>query len=30
LTDRPYDEWADDALRMWPTFSDAVLAEASA
>ena len=30
LTDRPYDEWADDALRMWPTFSDSALAEASA
>lgn len=29
LTDRPYDEWADEALRIWPTFSDAVLAEAS-
>jgi CubicO group peptidase (beta-lactamase class C family) len=30
LTDRPYDEWADVALTMWPAFSDAVLAEASA
>ena len=30
LTDRPYDEWADEALRMWPPFSDAVLAEVSA
>jgi CubicO group peptidase (beta-lactamase class C family) len=30
LTDRPYDEWADEALKMWPSFSDAVLAEASA
>lgn len=27
LTDRPFDEWADEALRMWPRFSDAVLAE---
>ena len=27
LTDRPFDEWADEALR-WPRFSDAVLAEA--
>jgi hypothetical protein len=30
LTDRAFDEWADQALSMWPTFSDAVLAEASA
>ena len=29
LTDRPFDEWADEALRMWPEFSDAVLAEAA-
>ena len=28
LTDRPFDEWRDDALRCWPEFSDAVLAEA--
>lgn len=27
LTDRPFDEWRDDALRMWPEFSDAVIAE---
>lgn len=26
LTDRPFDEWRDDALRLWPEFSDAVLA----
>lgn len=30
LTDRPFDEWAEQALRAWPDFSDAVLAEASA
>ncbi len=30
LTDRPYDEWAEEALTMWPAFSDAILAEASA
>ena len=30
LTDRPFDEWAEQALLLWPTFSDAVLAEASA
>lgn len=30
LTDRPFDEWAEDALQLWPAFSDAVLAEASA
>jgi CubicO group peptidase (beta-lactamase class C family) len=30
LTDRAFDEWADAALRMWPEFSDAVLAEATA
>jgi CubicO group peptidase (beta-lactamase class C family) len=30
LTDRPFDEWADEALRVWPQFSDAVLAEARA
>ena len=29
LTDRPFDDWADDALRAWPRFSDAVLAEAA-
>ncbi|MCB0997669.1 MAG: beta-lactamase family protein [Acidimicrobiales bacterium] len=27
LTDRPFDEWADEALRVWPTFSDAVVDE---
>ena len=30
LTDRPFDEWADEALRAWPALSDAVLAEAAA
>ena len=30
LTDRAFDEWAGEALRMWPQFSDAVLAEATA
>lgn len=30
LTDRAFDEWADEALRLWPQFSDAVLAEARA
>ena len=30
LTDRPFDEWADEALRLWPQFSDAALAEARA
>ena len=25
LTDRPFDEWAGDALRLWPQLSDAVL-----
>ena len=28
LTDRPFDEWSDEALRLWPEFSDAALAEA--
>lgn len=28
LTDRPFDEWAEQALQLWPVFSDAVLAEA--
>jgi len=28
LTDRPFDEWAAEALKLWPAFSDAVLAEA--
>jgi CubicO group peptidase (beta-lactamase class C family) len=30
LTDRPFDEWAPQALTMWPDLSDAVLAEFSA
>jgi CubicO group peptidase (beta-lactamase class C family) len=30
LTDRPFDEWPSEALNVWPTFSDAVLAEALA
>jgi CubicO group peptidase (beta-lactamase class C family) len=30
LTNRPFDKWADEALHLWPSFSDAVLAEASA
>lgn len=28
LTDRPFDDWAADALRLWPEYSDALLAEA--
>jgi CubicO group peptidase (beta-lactamase class C family) len=28
LTDRPFDEWRDEALHHWSTFSDAALAEA--
>ncbi len=28
LTDRRFEQWRDDALRVWPAFSDAVLAEA--
>ena len=27
LTDRPFDEWSDEALRRWPELSDAVIAE---
>lgn len=27
LTDRPFDEWASEALQRWPELSDAVLAE---
>lgn len=27
LTDRAFDEWSTDALRLWPAFSDALLAE---
>ncbi len=30
LTDRPFDEWSDEALHMWSAFSDSVLAEATA
>ena len=30
LTDRAFDDWAKEALRLWPAFSDAVLAEAGA
>ena len=30
LTDRPFDLWADEALVLWPAFSDAVIAEALA
>ncbi len=30
LTDRSFDEWADEALLAWPAFSDAVLTEAAA
>ena len=26
LTDRPFDEWRDEALERWPELSDAVLA----
>lgn len=28
LTDRPFDDWAEQALALWPAFSDAVLVEA--
>jgi CubicO group peptidase (beta-lactamase class C family) len=28
LTDRRFEQWSDEALRLWPDFSDAVLAEA--
>jgi CubicO group peptidase (beta-lactamase class C family) len=30
LTDRPFDQWRDEALRLWPEFSDAALAEVRA
>jgi CubicO group peptidase (beta-lactamase class C family) len=30
LTDRPFDEWRDDALQHWPALSDAVLGEVRA
>jgi hypothetical protein len=26
LTDRPFDQWTADAMRLWPEFSDAALA----
>jgi CubicO group peptidase (beta-lactamase class C family) len=29
LTDRPFEDWKDDAKRLWPELSDAVLAEAA-
>jgi hypothetical protein len=29
LTDRRFDDWADDAVRLWSAFSDAALAEAA-
>jgi CubicO group peptidase (beta-lactamase class C family) len=29
LTDRPYDDWAAEALMLWPELSDAVIAGAS-
>ena len=28
LTDRPFDEWSSDAVRLWPALADAVAAEA--
>jgi CubicO group peptidase (beta-lactamase class C family) len=30
LTDRPFDDWAAEALRLWPQLADAVLAEIAA
>ena len=27
LTDKPFDQWTADAMRLWPEFSDAVLSE---
>jgi CubicO group peptidase (beta-lactamase class C family) len=27
LTDRPFDDWPEDARRLWPELADAVLAE---
>ena len=27
LTDRPFDDWASDALRLWPAVSDAAIEE---
>ncbi len=30
LTDRPFDDWASDALRLWPQLSDSVIEEAAA
>jgi hypothetical protein len=29
LTDRAFDDWRDDALRLWPALGDAVLAASS-
>jgi CubicO group peptidase (beta-lactamase class C family) len=29
LTDRPFDDWADIALRVWPELSDAILGEST-
>jgi len=29
LTDRRFDEWASDALKVWPQLSDAVVAGAA-
>ncbi len=30
LTDRPFDEWSTDALRLWPEFSNALLSASTA
>jgi len=30
LTDRPFDEWADTALRVWPELSDALIGDVRA
>jgi hypothetical protein len=30
LTDRPFDDWADTALRVWPELSDALIADVGA
>jgi hypothetical protein len=30
LTDRPFDDWADTALRVWPELSDALIADVAA
>ncbi len=29
LTDRPFDQWSIEAMRLWPEYSDALLAEAA-